>query len=264
MKLVTLFSPGSYGNFISWVVYSFSTLNSRSTLVSPFEGSSAHAYRNSIGRQIVTASHTVLDDLYQNYILVEHSESKSINYIDNQFQKQFASNIEDYLKTIFPEVYIKLTNQWSEHHSLWELRELLSFYLHDMFIQTVQQNKKNIQSVSKYNCYTINPEQFISNIEFELMHLLDYFELSANNHIKDLDRYASEYIKRQDNFNKDDKISQFVEQAMLGNNYEFLNQTLFDQAWIQTQLRLHHYDIQCYNLNEFPLNSFNLTKLLIK
>lgn len=264
MKIATLFTPGSYGTFISWCVYSFSSLNHKSTIILPFEGSSAHAYRNSIGNSIVTASHTVLDDSYQNYILIDHSQSKFINYINNQLQKALAGNLIKYLESIFPKIYTKLSTHWSNEYSIWEMRELLSFYLHDMFVQTEEQATAQDQLATQYNCYNINPEYFILNINSELISVLDHFGLTPNEYINDIDGYAAEFIKRQDNFNKNEIISNFVEQTILGNRYEFLNQTIFDQAWIQHQLRLREYEIQCYNLNEFPTNSYVLSELLIK
>ena len=264
MKIATLFIPGSYGTFISWCVYSFSSLNRESTIISPFDGSSAHAYRNSIGNSIVTASHTVLDDSYQNYILIDHAQPKFINYISNQLQKASAGNLAEYLESIFPKIYTKLSAHWSKDYSTWEMRELLSFYLDDMFIQTGEQATAQDQLAARYNCYSINPEHFILNIDSELIAVLDHFGLAPNEYINDADVYAAEFIKRQDNFNKDEIISNFVEQTILGKSYEFQNQTIFDQAWIQHQLRLRKYEIQCYNLNEFPMDSSVLSELLIK
>jgi hypothetical protein len=62
MKIVTLFAPGSYGNFISWCVYSFSELNQFDTIISASDRfGSAHKFRETDGINILSPSHYPLD-----------------------------------------------------------------------------------------------------------------------------------------------------------------------------------------------------------
>jgi len=264
MKIATLFSPGSYGTFISWCVYTFSNLNKEEKIYSPFMESSGHNYRFSTGYYLVTPTHIPLDDLYQNYILVNCDDTKLINYLDNHFQKQLLSDLKAHLQLIFPDAYEKLNRYWGPNIEVWELRELLSFYLHDMFTQTRKQINDAQQQVSHNNCYIVNPEQFLIDCELELLNMLRYFNLQPNNLLNQINEYSADFIKKQQHFNKHELISNFVNQTILGNSTVIENLTMFDEAYIQHLLREREYEIKCYSLNEFPIDSVKLAEVLIK
>jgi hypothetical protein len=263
MKIATLFTPGSYGTFISWCVYSFSELNLSNELISPFEvdNGSAHRYRTSCGRDIVTPTHDPLDHSYTDYILIECNKEKIINYIDNSFQKQDLGNLAKFIDSFFPDINTKLKESWGSSNP-WEVRELLSFFLEDMIVSTKEQIDSYHTQSQQNNSYTIIPEDFLLDAPVALEKLLSFFNLKKHNKFDWVSGYVSEYLKSQQNFTKHTQIEKFVSNTIDNKSYSIPNLTIFDEAWIQHKLRLQGFEIKCYNLNEFPKNSIDLNKLL--
>jgi hypothetical protein len=212
MKISTLFTPGSYGTFISWCVYSFSNLNPTNKIVSPLENSSGsgHRYRITEGMQCVVPTHFPLDDSYTNYILIEFDKAKSINYIDNQYQKQFLGNTTEYMNSFFPNFIDKLKESWGPSTAQWELRELLSFFINDMITSTAEQHTNRCSLVKKNNCYTVNPEVFLLNVSNELEKILSFFNLKKHSRFDLLETHVLEYLEVQQNFTKNQQIDEFV------------------------------------------------------
>ena len=261
MKIATLFLPGSYGTFISWCIYSFSELNSNDdiVIVNDLFGS-AHKFRNTTGQSIITPTHCPLDNVYH-YILVEANKEKIINYIDNQFQKHCLGNLAEYINTFFPDINTKLKESWGSSNP-WELRELLSFFLEDMIINTKIEIDGYHQRVKDNNCYLVNPENFLLNITSELEKILLFFNLKKHKKFDTLEICAAEYINQQQNFIKHLEIDKFVKNTIDNISHIIRDLTIFDEAYIQHKLRLQGFEIKCYNLNKFPNNSIELFKLL--
>ena len=263
MKIATLFTPGSYGTFISWCVYSFSELNSDNKIVSSIEvdNGSAHKYRVSHGMNIVRPTHIPLDHSYTDYILIDCEKEKIINYIDNQFQKHCLGNLAEYINTFFPDINTKLKESWGST-DCWELRELLSFFLEDMIVSSKEQIDSYHIQLQQNNCYNLSPENFLLNASFELEKLLSFFNLKKHSKFDLVDLYILEYLELQQNFTKHNQIDEFISSVIDNKSYSIHNLTIFDEARIQHNLRLYGHEIRCYNLNEFPTNSIDLRKLL--
>jgi len=264
MKIATLFTPGSYGTFISWCVYSFSELNLDNNIVSPLEDNtgSGHGYRTTPGMQWVRPTHHPLDNSYTNYILVNFDKEKAINYIDNQYQKQSLGCTTEYMNSFFPNFNDKLKESWGANTANWELRELLSFFINNMINSSMDQLNNHHNQLQKNNCYTINPESFLLNTKIELEKLLSFFSLKKHVKFDLLESYALEYLKLQQNFTKNEQIDLFVEHTINNNSYSIDNLTIFDEALIQYKLRSQGIEVRCYNLNSFPTDATDLFGLL--
>jgi uncharacterized protein YozE (UPF0346 family) len=267
MKIFTLFTPGAYGTFISWCVYSFSELNVSSDAILPVieYAGSAHGFRNTPGIDLVRPTHDIVEESLTNpklnYILIECDKEKIINYIDNQFQKQNLSDTLTYLNTFYPEFSKKLKTVWGNTET-WALRELLSFFLNEMIANTKHQIENFHAQVQQNNCYRINPENFLLDVENELEKLLLFFNLKKNSNFNLLNYHVSEFLELQQNFNKNFQIDKFVDDTINNKECYIPNLTIFDEAWIQYKLRMKGIEIKCYNLNKFPNNSIDLNKLL--
>jgi hypothetical protein len=265
MKINTIFSPGSYGTFISWCIYSFSQLNESNDIIIPNDlFGSAHKFRESNGFNIVRPSHYLLDGLITNYILVECDENKIINYIDNQFQKDFFENLKEYMKVFFSNSDEKLKNAW-HGTDRWQLRELLSFFLEDMIKNTkliIDDSHQQIKNNNSYMSYTVNPEVFLLNAANELEKILLFFNLNKHKKFKILEFYVLKFVESQKNFAKHQQINEFVKNTINGHPYSIPNLTIFDEAYIQHTLRKQGYNLKCYNLNKFLNSSIKLSELL--
>jgi len=266
MKIFTLFTPGAYGTFISWCVYSFSELNMSGDVISPIikHTNSAHGFR-SPGITYVQPTHDIdeesLTNLKLNYILIECDKEKMINYMDNQFQKHNLSDTLTYLNNLHPEFSEKLKYFWGNTET-WTLRELLSFFLNETMANARHQIENFHAQLQQNNCYKINPENFLLNVENELEKLLLFFNLKKNSNFNLLNYHVSEFLELQQNFNKNFQIDKFVDDTINNKEGYIPNLTIFDEAWIQYKLRAKGIEIKCYNLNKFPNNSLDLYKLL--
>lgn len=262
MKLVTIYTPGSYGTFISWCVYTFSELNCSDDIISPLESNgSAHQFRGTSGNDIITTAHKWVGKEYDGYILIDCNKEKIINYIDNQFQKHYSNDVNKYLKEVFPESADKLKNFWNSEDN-WELRELISFFMQDMIDSTKKQFNESIAQIETCNAYKIDPENFLLNIEHEIEKLLNFFNLSKHKKIHFLKSHVTDYILQQKNFTKSEQINNFVNNVINNDFYSIKNLTIFDEAYIQSKLRMLGKEIKCYNLNIFPTVSIELSMLL--
>lgn len=262
MKILTLFTPGSYGTFISWCVYSFSELNQTKEIVSSVsEGGSGHRFRATEGYYSVTPHHWVVGT-YENCIIIECDKRNLINYMDNQLEKQYLKDIPSYIESFFPNHAKKLSQLWGGSEP-WQLRELLSFFLGEMMLHTQDQiNLNHQQAVSLMNCYTINPEYFLLNPIEELDKLLKFFNLKKHKKFDLVDFYVNQYISQQRNFTKSEEIEKFIQSTLDETSYIIKNLTIVDEAYIQLKLRSYGKEILCYNLNNFPTDSIDLVKLL--
>ena len=268
MKIATLFISGSYGTFISWCVYSFSELNINDEIISPIEPSSgsAHRFRKTPGRWVVTPIHNILNDSYTDYILIKYDEEKIINYVNNSFQKHYLGKLTDYFGNDWNKINNKLLDHWNDILP-WQFRELLSFDLSGQIEFFKTQYTENAHTITKNtknpnNFYVLDPELFLLNASVELEKLLDFFKLKKHKHFNTLEKYTSEYLNLQQHFTKNIQIAKFIENTINNISFTIPNLTIFDEAYIQHKLRSLGYEIKCYNLNEFPNNSTELFKLL--
>jgi len=262
MKLATIYTPGSYGTFISWCIYSFSNLNRTDNIVSPMDANgSGHRFWGTSGNDTITTTHNWVGKEYDGYILIECDDEKIINYIDNQFQKYYLTDLNKYLNDVFPESANKLRDSWGGT-SNWELRELISFFLQDMIDSTKNQIKGHITQAETHNAYKINPENFLLNAEIEVEELFNFFNLTKHKEFHLLKFHVNNYMLQQKNFIKSEQINKFVTNTINNNFYSIENLTIFDEAYIQSKLRMLGQEIRCCNLNIFPTISTELFGLL--
>lgn len=260
MKIYTLFYPGSYGNFISWCVYSFSELNRNENIISIIDNfNCAHNFRNI---EIETIHHYDLkENSYKNFIRIECDQSKIINYQNNLLRKEYKSNLWDFIDATYPDYKKKLLRFWN-NTDFWELRELFSYFIDDMIKVSQIKFENYYNSAKHYNTFTINPEKFLLTPEINLENILSFFKLKKHNKFYELNKHVSDYLSKQTQFNKHTHISKFVESTIKNIPFFQFDMTLFDEALIQSKLRHRGYNIKCYNLNDFPKNSIELHKLL--
>lgn len=262
MRLATIYTPGSYGTFISWCVYSFSELNQSDDIVSPLDtNGSGHKFWGMTGNDIIKTSHDWVAGEYDGYILIRCDKEKIIDYIDNQLQKLFLDDTNKYLETIFPEFITKLNESWGGN-SRWETRELLSFFLPDIVDNIKIEIDSNQSNPNIHNFYKIIPENFLLDITNEIKKLLIFFNLKKHNKFNLLESYVNDYLLQQRNFKKFEKINTFITNTINNVPCTIDNLTIFSEAYIQSVLRQQGFQIQCYELNEFPANSIDLFKLL--
>lgn len=254
MRLATLYTPGAYGTFISWCIFSFSTLNKKNLILPISAFGSGHLYRKHPGMLVVRPTHHILAN-YSNYVVLEYDRSRLINYLNNQFEKHTLGNLEKYLG---PNFYENL-----EDRSVWAIRELLSISIKDMIEQGITQMDQ-IPDDSSLTCCYINPEDFLENPKDNLEQIYKVFGLEFNQYYDQISDCVSQYLAKQRNLTKHSQLNDFVTATV--NNQEIIlrETTILDEAYIQAKLSILGYSIRCYGLDDFPKSSTELHHLIDK
>ena len=100
IKILTVFSPGSYGTYLSWAVNSYSNLNISREIHKPFgNNGSAHLYRRDLDKKKVKPSHLIKED-YKNIILIRNQMLWVKNLQGHEFYcaSGYIQNIRSNLK----------------------------------------------------------------------------------------------------------------------------------------------------------------------
>ena len=260
-KVATVFPPGAYGTFISWCIYTFSTLNSND-IISPIDkNNSGHLFVNTPGILKCSPMHS-FNEGFENYLFLIYKPTKMLNYYNNEYEKFSGSDIAEFLSSRFPNYQEKLTNGWHDD-SIWALRELLSFYLPVLTDALVSEAESEKQRVIESNVpyYIADPEDLLTNSEVHLEKIYLKFGLEKNQHFNQLSFYTNLYLSQQKYFNKQQELDNFVNCVIDNSVMEISSTTILDEAYIQYKLRVHNYEIKCHNLNKFPTNSVELNKI---
>jgi hypothetical protein len=255
-----VFRSGAYGTFISWCVFAFSSLNNR-PLVSPIDSqNSGHLFLNDPGNNEVTSIHQV-EDLFDHYLILEYNKIKGINYIVNYFEKFHLSKLESYLSWTFPDLLgVELVEP------IWKIRELLSFRILDMIDAEYSSNERQTDFIKNLNSpwYSIVPEEFLLSPAEHLEDIYKKFSLEKNQLFNQVDQYIQPFVLKQKYFNRHIELENFINCTVNNISAKLEFTTIIDEAYIQAILRVRGYEIKCYNLNYFPLDSTTLHSLIDK
>lgn len=266
-KILTVFLPGAYGTYLSWAVASYSNLNTSGSIIKPFNTSgSAHLYRKFDNKQ-VRPSHVIVDN-YKKIIYIKPNYSKLIDYLDNQYSKELDSNEFRAINSFVDEVNQKLKSKWAVNNlidaDLWIKRELLSFFLGDLFDSQIKQYEKLENEINQfnYNSVSIAADDILNNHILTLNKIFSKLNLSKIINDEIILETHQEYLSLQKHTNKSKYIDQLLQSCYNNQFMEIKGLTLFDEAYIQHLLRTQHIELTCYGLNKFPENTQELSKLL--
>jgi len=265
MNYNVVFCPGSYGTYLAWAVYTYSSLNKQSIIEIPFGAAgSAHLFRKQKGISVVPTMHQ-LPSYESNVIYIKPTPGHEIEYLDNQYMKQLEFNDNETLENILGKEYQeKIQSIWgSTTPNRWEQREFLSFFLDSMFKN--QTSEYNNLSLTKFSLVEIESIDIIDNLYQALMKIFNFFDLKANEiTIKHLTAIHNDYCILQKNFNKGKITLEYAKASIAKRKYTIKNCTIYDEAWIQHLLRKKGFEIRCYDLNHFPICASELACLLEK
>lgn len=260
-KIQTLFSPGSYGTYLSWATYTFSDLNKTGEIVKPFTNlGSAHLYRQfSIEHKLVIPTHDFIEEINQIIFIRPHD---FLEYFDNQFEKQSLSNEDHLVKSLNLDLGKKLQNHWQDSN-IWQKRELWSYYLPEVLISTKEQFQRTEKSIPEdRKIFFINSYTILDDLNFTLTEIFSYFNLKQTVNEDIINSIHTEYISLQKNRNKTQLVQRIVDDCLDKKLNIIPKLTIFDEAIIQHLFRNMGIEMKCYGLNEFPKNTIELYKVL--
>lgn len=266
IKILTVFSPGSYGTYLSWAVNSYSNLNISREIHKPFgNNGSAHLYRRDLDKKKVKPSHLINED-YKNIIFIR--PTNFLDYLDNQYAKQAEYDDSKFINGLMFDFEEKIKTHWGikdiSKVSKWENRELWSFFLpeHFMSIQRQYSEYESILTHSNNNVVYINAENILYHHLDVINQIFLKFKLEKIVNDDTILNLHNEYMGLQKHLNKTEYVNTIVDDCINGKYKEIANLSVYDEAMIQYLFRERGFELQCYNLNEFPKNTAELRKIL--
>jgi hypothetical protein len=196
----------------------------------------------------------------KNYINLKHIERNEIQDYEGVFSKSLNEHILFRLKESSKHLVASWNKDSIQDMEVWELREFLSLYLYEEWINVHQE-------------LGILDKEFPNIIFLEISQLRDRFEETMVNLLKSLNlkqiRHDVNYVfenwsKLQYFKTRDSEVNNIVRCIMDGKDLSWHELSIIDEAEIQRQLRNNGWEIQCFNLNIFPTSTVELRPLLLK
>jgi len=180
------------------------------------------------------------------------------------FKGIFSKTLVDFIKFSSSKPTKNLVTKWNtssiKKMKLWELREFLSFYLYNQWLDI--HTGFNILNKEFLNIQFVEIGQLRDNFKETLLKLFQNLDLKFSE--RDIDFVYQNWIQVQYFKNKDKEIKDIVD-AIINNIDLFWNElSIIDEAEIQRQLRNNNIELKCFNLNVFPTSAKEFQSLLIK
>jgi len=290
-----LFSGGSYGTYLEWVL---TTLTTDLEIVAPFTSvGNSHKFK---GNHLVNMNgwHTYVknnnplkfvrfhpktsknESITDNFDCIFNLVNKAVYLypdpksellvINNWFTKIWKNwwLSQQLSKEIDPTL---IYNNWPVFHnsnlddlSPWIKREFLSFYLMPAWHDQVEYYNPAILQNYNNNCLIIDVTNLLYNFESTLKNIQNFFNLTYIKSISEIMPLHAAMLSIQSHLDQDIICNQIINKTIEGSNFDWQPLPLPSEGWIQWQLRNLKYEIECNELDIFPTNSIQLKKLLYK
>ena len=205
------------------------------------------------------------DDLARNYL-------ESLGAPTAQVDQMICYG-DDRLKKLIESQYniTKNLTQWG-HSNInefadWELREFSSEYFYDRMTNSIISSNIINQLVTQFpNIYFISLDNLRDNFVQTISNILTHFDVKNVHNWDKINNIHQTWLSKQAHINKDSRVAEIVT-ALLTNktlDWQDWNLTIIDELSIQRLLSDNHVSINCWNLNKFPTNTWDLLPLLEK
>ena len=254
-KIHVTWPPGCYGSYIMQSIYAYSNLGYGNKFIIDQTGSS-HTFRKSeTRRKYFVIDHAMSDNAD---IIISSAAGHELDYFVNQFIKEELSNVPAYLTALFPDFKFQISEQWNSNED-WAAREWISFWLPDCFAAAYPNNIN--ADLTTAQLFDINEDIFPELI----IGLIKKLGLSVNADIDIIKTNHADWQKQQRYHNLQKRCDKWISEII--NTHEDTPSpciTILDEAYVQSRLREHGYEIRCFELNVFPKTSNKLRSLLYK
>lgn len=265
--------PGCYGTYIARCIHHYTSIEGDYQLDFDSHGSS-HAFRKlSSNIKKTSLIHWQTDDAGaekingNDTIIVTTDTDHYLDYYDNQFYKQANGNLVEYLIAVagIDAIQERLKEGWQytdifdNNIPRWILREYCSFWQTDSWTHGYNNDRYlALPHVYHFSCQTM--------WHSDMWQLLNIIAQQVNREI-----HAPEEIVRsnhqaflncQQYHGIQLRCEQFVKDTINSIHTTSPCISVFDEAYVQHILRTQGYEIQCYNLNQFPNTSTQLAEII--
>lgn len=139
----------------------------------------------------------------------------------------------------------------------YELREALSFFIDQ------QVSHLDVVDSVRSTWLTITPDQILYDFKNTLLKIIDYYNLTLDQSQSIDEFYKTWYNKQQYIINEFKLIDNIVDSIHNNKKFCWNNLSIVGESIVQSRLRKQGIEIACYNLNQFPTNVDDLTKVLL-
>jgi len=280
MMYCVAYPAGAYGNFIGWTLewlqgkypvdyrpfVSNTTFNSHKwtrVFTDRVEKACELSYNGILvhpmneGVQSLQPRIELLHTVYDKVLYLYPKLDNFIWIMNNCHSKATKNGLlnEQYIKDL-----LKVNEDKWEGTNLWELREQLSFLLHDIFV--VGSGINEVNNLNKQYVKTVPISNLRDNFQFTVCDMANWLELEVVRNSDEINSLHRDWLQREIFVNKDKLISDLVD-AIINNKNLFIDGlSLIDESQIQRQLRTKGYEIKCYGLNEWPKTTTQLRELI--
>jgi hypothetical protein len=269
-----LFPPGCYGTYFSRCLYSYTSLSSENATNFNFDttGSSHDFRKNQLANSLIWFGHldTFVSKPEDTIITILPDSNHCLDYYNNQFAKNRKGALIGYLQSQISEddIKYKLLKYWNyksntlnDQIPTWILREWFSFW-----IKPVLDNSYNINVYKQIPSeLQISTQDIFENILQKLTECAITIGKELRINSETILFNHSQFVKNQKLHNAQIKCQHWVDQ-ILYNEIEYPSPcvTIFDESYVQYLLRNQNFEIQCDQLNKFPLSSLDMKKIIYK
>lgn len=268
-----LFPPGCYGTYFSRCLYSYTSLSSGNATNFDFDttGSSHEFRKNQLTNSLIWRGHlnTFVSKSEDKIITILPDSNHCLDYYNNQFIKQEKGALISFLQSQIGEVEIKnkLLQHWNYQSNTlkqiptWILREWFSFWIEHCWnvgysIDSYKQIPSDLQ---------ISTQDIFENIFEKLTECAIIIGKKLRINSETILFNHSQFVKHQQFHNAQIKCQHWVDQ-ILHDEVEYPTPciTIFDESYVQYLLRKQNFEIQCDQLDKFPLSSLEMKKIIYK
>jgi hypothetical protein len=282
--VLIVYPCGGYGSFLHWCLSYFSgEIDINTTPFTP--NGSAHRFDGIMLRNVQSTTNFLNSDIATNFVRSHAMFDKEknnnqffdyISYYQNYFEKlvlitqdsqshlmilhnSHTKTIELTYDRLLKEIINNYKNRFGATDPVprWQLREMISYFheSYHCYINDIYQPVYNKQVVN------VPVRELVDNFESTLTGLFDQLDIPMvrTDLVPDI---KHKWLSLQRFVNIDHVCQQILTATVNGNNLEWQTLSIFDEAWIQWQLRNNKLEIRCDGLDKFPTNSLQLRELL--
>jgi hypothetical protein len=180
------------------------------------------------------------------------------------YYKIYPSLDKNYNKLFNLRFDLNNIQQWNKDYKsfddmqYWEKREYLSLIYSKLCFEFLHAKDQKDD-----NWLTITTNDILFNFKKTIKNIINYLGLTFID--DELDNFFNEWrVKQQYILDNYQLIEKIVDSVITGQKLHWGGLSLVAEALIQYKLKLVGFDIQCFNLNDFPDNAAQLRSFLIR
>jgi len=260
------FAPGCYGTYILSCLCNYTTLMP-DTFIDPVydNNGSSHYFRKFLRTKSndIKLIHDIPKPTDINasdkLVVILTTQSHILDYINNQNIKN-EYGLDKFFLYVLPDANKEIRSGWNyntfDSTPLWVLREYISLNIQSI-IDNYPALDRTIGEV------TFSTTDIFSNFISIFNNMAEILELTITYPLDKINLIHENFILLQTQHNIQIRCNEWVNDILNGtNNTDSPCTTIFDEAYVQSQLRNAGHELKCGGVNDFPKTSHEIKTLL--